>query len=546
VEDIIEEIDSDDSADVNISISDGPVNVVKTSEEIMKKCEEEWEALSKKPTPSWDEHDKKIISEIIIDDGLPMLTPSSPPESEDGSFAEIKHDPLHDIDSDQFINPENYSIRQFMALKFGIVVLKLWTHLKEKIFGKKVKRPGGISSLGIALKVPFGKIGGIFQRQPKIINILMNRQRNNKRIRSVKKNNKPKRKNISRKGRTANRKNFGGGKIRRNAPLAIGTQLRTKNAQFFRSKDGSIRITHREPLGLQLGYVAFTTSQFSVNPGLVSTFPWLSRTAINFEAYRFNKLSVEYITSVGANVGGSICIAPDYNSSDAVPNTLQQMEQYQDAWRDVVWEDGVCIIRPSGMGVLGPKRYIRAESLPANLDIKTYDVCTINIGTSGLTVDSNATQIGELWINYDVELSIPNSYIVDAIIPMSGSNSYVNSTGTGVLTTNLTGPLADNVSTGYMNISSLLNVVTLNNLAIGGSYFGTFSVTCETYATALTISATSGCTIEVINNTFTTTVGAQLFFSFSATAETATLTFGGATTVTSPSGSGLYVMNFPL
>jgi hypothetical protein len=322
--------------------------------------------------------------------------------------------------------------------------------------------------------------------------------------------------------------------------------LRTKNAQFFRSKDGSIRITHREPLGVQLGYVAFTTSQFSVNPGLVSTFPWLSRTAINFEAYRFNKLNVEYVTSVGANVGGSICIAPDYNSSDAVPTTLQQMEQYQDAWRDVVWEDGVCIIRPSGMGVLGPKRYIRAEVLPANLDIKTYDVCTINVGTSGLTVDSNATQIGELWVNYDVELSIPNSYIVDALIPSTGGSSYVNAIGTGIATTNLTGPLADNVSSGPMNISSLLNVVTLNNLVIGQTYIATFEIVCVgTYATAITATATTGCTIATTISTFVTDDGATILFVITATASTATFTFGGTTTVTEPSGSGLYIMSNP-
>jgi len=317
--------------------------------------------------------------------------------------------------------------------------------------------------------------------------------------------------------------------IRRNAPNAISTQLRTKNAQFFRSNDGSVRIQHREPLGIQLGHTAFTNNQFLVNPGLASTFPWLSKTAQNFEAYRFNKLNVEFVTSVGSNIGGSICIAPDYNSADTSPVNLQQLEQYQDAWRDVVWEDGVCIIRPSGMGVLGPKRYIRATTLNSNLDIKTYDVCSINVATSGVV--SDASQIGELWVNYDVTLSIPNSFISDVL--STDTAQYFNSNGAGILITNLFGTA---ISTGAFTISNALNVLTITGLQLNTKYHVDMFITnTGTSTTALGTAASSG--TSAFSNyitTLVTGVGFQISSQFISNASTVTITYNGPTVIGTP------------
>jgi hypothetical protein len=292
----------------------------------------------------------------------------------------------------------------------------------------------------------------------------------------------------------------------RNAPQAIGTQLRTRTARVFRARDGSVTISHREPLGIQLGHTNFQATQFSVNPGLFATFPWLSRMAQNFEAYRFEKLNIEYITSVGANTGGSICIAPDYNSTDSIPFNLQQMEQYQDAWRDVVWNNGECIIKPKGMGVLGPQRYMRGGPIPNGQDGKTYDVCTINVGTSGIGIDGS--QIGELWVNYTVTLLIPNSYISDTLIALTAYGVTIcdgmGGPAPGVTSTNLVGNTTTQVGNIIVGTGTANNyiIVLRTGFQIGNKYILTLYVTGTTFTGPLVLANVFGLSslVQIGNN----------------------------------------------
>ncbi len=170
--------------------------------------------------------------------------------------------------------------------------------------------------------------------------------------------------------------------------------------------DGRVRIRHREYLADIVGSVAFASNSYSVNPGLPGTFPWLSTLAQNFESYLFHKLSFDFETQKSASTSGSLMMAIDYDASDAAPQNKQQLMAYHHAVRSAVWDE--CSFRGDRQDLkkFGVQRYVRSGSLAANLDVKTYDVGTLFVATQG---EADTTAIGELYVDYDVELITPQS-----------------------------------------------------------------------------------------------------------------------------------------
>lgn len=171
----------------------------------------------------------------------------------------------------------------------------------------------------------------------------------------------------------------------------------------IRSDGTSCRIVHRELILKVAMTVNFAVTTLNINPGLPGTFPWLSQMASNWETYRFNRLRFCYFTRVGSATGGSVILAPDYDAADLAPVSEQIASSYIDTAEDVSWKDICCTLRPEGMHALGPKKFIRAAGLSANLDIKTYDAGLLNVAT----VDGVAGPAGNLWAEYDITLSNP-------------------------------------------------------------------------------------------------------------------------------------------
>lgn len=330
------------------------------------------------------------------------------------------------------------------------------------------------------------------------------------------------------------RKNNTRRKIR--APVAEGSSLRQRKPTISNSANGGFRIQHQEPLGVINGSVNYVATQYNLNPGLNTTFPWLSQVAQNFELYRFRKLHVDYLSSSPSSVAGAICIAPDYNSSDSTPANFQKLEQLNDAYRDLVWNDGSCIVNPPSMGAMGPDRYIRTGSLGSNLDIKTYDVATINVGTTG---QANTNQIGELWLSYDVDLFVPTS-------ANSNINSYgqiVNANGAGMATTNILGTAG--VSSGPIVITHVLNVVTITGANVGATYSLTYVGNAATFTTAVTGTAVGGTLTTDLTVVDAAGQDAIAFFTLVPTANTVTVTLAGPTVITTPGLGALYMAYAP-
>jgi hypothetical protein len=223
----------------------------------------------------------------------------------------------------------------------------------------------------------------------------------------------------------------GGGKPQASVAAAYASTNLGKAPKVTASRD-SCRVVHREFIANITGSVAYTLSQsLPVNPGLATTFPWLSVIAQAWEEYRFNKLKFCFYTRTGSNTPGSVLMSPDYDASDAAPSSEQVQSSYDETVEDAPWKDICCTLKKQLMSGPMKRHYIRNAALAANQDIKMYDIANFFVGT----VDGTAVSWGKLWVEYDVEFYIPQLPPTGAVslaggkISSGGTKSNANPLG---------------------------------------------------------------------------------------------------------------------
>ncbi len=199
------------------------------------------------------------------------------------------------------------------------------------------------------------------------------------------------------------------------APMAIG-----QKQSFPHKPMRSRRIQNSELVASITGSVAFSASQsFAINPGLPASFPWLSVLAKQWEQYRFHSLCYRYVTRTATDEKGSIILSPEYNPRDLPPTTESQASNTQDAVEDVIWRNLECHLDATSMFPLGPRKQIRSTNLSG--DMSVYDAGRIFICTTG---EDSTDEIGKLWVDYDVELYVPQNSPSEYTGPISTSVFY--------------------------------------------------------------------------------------------------------------------------
>jgi len=188
------------------------------------------------------------------------------------------------------------------------------------------------------------------------------------------------------------------------APVAFSSPTLTKRP-VIQSSLRMTRIKHRELVGNVVGNTTFGVSSYSLNPGLVTSFPWLSTVASSFEQYSFKSLRYHFVTRCATSYVGSVLLAPEYDALDAAPSTEILASMMDGACEDVPWRDQYISFDPQGMYPLGPRKFIRAGSL-SNVDLKTYDAGQLFVCLAGC---ADTSTVGKLWVEYDVELHIPQN-----------------------------------------------------------------------------------------------------------------------------------------
>ena len=186
---------------------------------------------------------------------------------------------------------------------------------------------------------------------------------------------------------------------------------------------GALTITHKEYIGDVFGNsldggnpIPFVNKEYSLNPGLEGTFPWLAQISANFEEYEMKQLVFEYrstLADVSSTNGeiGSIVTATNYNASRPPFDNKQTMMQYAHAHTTKSTMNNIHGVECQPSKISGSEgKYIRTGRVPDGEDVKTYDHGTFQIAVCGTPSVLADLPIGELWVSYRVLLRKPKLF----------------------------------------------------------------------------------------------------------------------------------------
>lgn len=203
------------------------------------------------------------------------------------------------------------------------------------------------------------------------------------------------------------------------APVAVRRRLKLPKPVYLptRGTDGRVRIVHREycfdvntPSTNQFANVNTGIGFFSINPGSIYLFPWLSSLCTNYTKYIFHKLVFHYETDVSTSTAGSVYLAVDFNASDiSIPQNKSAVMSLTGAVRSALWQCCEYATNPVDLKGVVKDRFVRpipgqVTSATETVDFKLYDVGNLYVFTGNTT---SAADVGEIYVEYDVELITP-------------------------------------------------------------------------------------------------------------------------------------------
>jgi hypothetical protein len=260
---------------------------------------------------------------------------------------------------------------------------------------------------------------------------------------------------------------------------SLGTVGSANNGPpVFGRSGGNLTVAHREFLTDVTGTTSFTLNSYFINPGLVTTFPFLSQLAANYEQYRLKGLVFEFKSTSGTAVGstntalGTVIMSTNYDTLDTNFTSKQQMDAYQFTVSSLPSQNCIHPIECKPRLNTLSEQYVRTGSVPSGADQRFYDMGNFQIATVGM--QSGTTVVGELWVSYDIELLRPKLQT-----PLGAD--LLSSHYTFVPTTNNSG--ATPVKQSGSNITL---VVTNTNITIPfvGRYLLIYNVSAATSASA--------------------------------------------------------------
>jgi len=179
------------------------------------------------------------------------------------------------------------------------------------------------------------------------------------------------------------------------------------------SRDGSIRVSHREYLVDIISPSVFDVGIISVNPGLTASFPFLSRIALLYESYIVHSLTFHFVSSCSTATAGSLLLAFDPNSSDtrgtvtSVNTSLdkQSLLNFRHSRRSNVWDSFSLTLKSSDLETLSKRHFIRTSTVfqgeEPQYDVGDLIYSATNTSTAG-------SFLGEIHVSYDISLFDPN------------------------------------------------------------------------------------------------------------------------------------------
>lgn len=181
----------------------------------------------------------------------------------------------------------------------------------------------------------------------------------------------------------------------------------------FGDGKSSIRVRHSEYLGQVASSVSFVNTSYPVNPGSITTFPWLSQLAKNFERWRpfglifeFRSTSATAVSSTNTALG-AVVVGSSYNVDDPPFASKRIAESTMFVSSTVPCNSMLHPVECARDMELVNSLMIREDngSLPVGATRALYDLCITQLMTQGMQLA--AADLGEWWVHYDFELMYP-------------------------------------------------------------------------------------------------------------------------------------------
>jgi len=178
------------------------------------------------------------------------------------------------------------------------------------------------------------------------------------------------------------------------APLAVSKNIR--------SHEMRTRLQEKERFTNIPGNAGFAVvASHGCNPGIYSSFPWLSTIASNYDKYIFHKLVYRYRTLKGTTNPGNIIVGFDYDTQDLAPVDALGMTQLGEYSDGAVWD-----VFELHVPCENNERYIRGASVGG--DKKLYDMGRLFVSAESCTDTSDQ---GYMEVEYDVTLLHKNNNV---------------------------------------------------------------------------------------------------------------------------------------
>lgn len=201
---------------------------------------------------------------------------------------------------------------------------------------------------------------------------------------------------------------------------------------------GGIVFSNKEYLGSITATNAFDNTAWELNPGLASTFPFLSQLAANYQEYAFVQLAFVYKTQLSEVTAsgsiGSIIMCHNQNPNEDAFRTKSVMLQKIGSISEVPTRDIVCGIEcdPSKIANMSNGgKYTRVGEIPSGSTKEQYDWGTFQLATDGMPSANEGQVQGELWVSYTVMLRQPILYAATGKSILSDSFMIQNYTTAG-------------------------------------------------------------------------------------------------------------------
>lgn len=221
--------------------------------------------------------------------------------------------------------------------------------------------------------------------------------------------------------------------MRRTAlPRALSVRVDGVGASL-RATSRGVRIQHRELIKTYFGTNGlYVVDGFYLNPSNPLAFPWLYPIAQRYDKYRFRSVWLEWVPRLATTDRGQVVIGVDPDPNDPDPS-FSALCNFSNSVTVSDWSSASLKVSPEVLGRNVDGLFTLAGD-PPSADRHAYDTGCFFAGmfTTALTTQS----IGQLFINYDVELWLPtleDLNLTRAIDTYDGGNDMTNTWGTKVV-----------------------------------------------------------------------------------------------------------------